>query len=209
MIPIIIVSFFVLVAFILFVVFIVKIIIRSAKSEKAPKSLVLKAIISGVTWAILGIVNVVLIVIVLFNGDPLIDKIFNAGADAASKAIVYTFENVEKNWNKDTLNKANMIDFTIMSTKKTEEKDKEKYEIRLLIENKLGRDKPISYWDLTTQNLLFGLDNNDVFYASRITESSSDLIPTGKSYVTISVEVPKFATLKQIGLGENKKPVGE
>jgi hypothetical protein len=209
MIPIIIVSVFVLAAFIAFVIFLIKVILKAAKKEKPATSDVVRTVVSGVVWAILGCVNLVLIISVLIHGDPLLDKILNAGTDAASKALVYTFEGVEKNWNKDTLSKANKIGFEIMSVKKTEAKENDTYDFKLLLTNSLEKGKPISYWDLVSQNLLFGLDNNEVFYPVKIAGNPPEAIPTGKSYLSISIEVPKFAQLKEIGLGENKKPISK
>jgi hypothetical protein len=143
----------------------------------------------------------------LNNEDPIIEKILNWGADTTSKAMVYTFESIEKNWDKDTLKKANKISFDIVSSEKADSKDKKKdvYNINLLLTNNNEKGKPISGWDLVSQNILFGLDKNDVFQSVQITDQTAESIPIGKSYLAIKIEVPKFAQLKLIGLGDNKK----
>jgi hypothetical protein len=208
MIPVMIVFVFVLIFFVAFVAYIAKLLIKVTKKERPTKPLIAKAIASGAIWAILGCVNVVLFIAAMSRGDPLIDKLLSAGADATSKVLVYTFEGIEKNWNKDTLAKADMIGFKIVSVKKAEakdaDKDKVRYDLNLLLENRLEKGKPISYWDLTSQNLLFALDGNDVFYPVKIADQTPEVIPLGKSYLSISILLPKFAELKQVGLGENK-----
>ena len=48
MIPVIIVSFFVLASFIAFIIYLIKIIFKSRKKEKAAKVLIIKTIVSGI-----------------------------------------------------------------------------------------------------------------------------------------------------------------
>jgi hypothetical protein len=201
-----IVSAFVLAAFVVFVVDIVKLIKCALKKQKPGKGLFASAIAFGCAWAVLGCLNLVLILGALSKGDPIIDKVLTATADVASKTLVFTFEGVEKNWDKNTLERAGQLGFSIVSSSKKDAKEKEKtdYEYKLLITNSLEKGKSISYWDLQSQNLLFALDANDVFYSARVVDATADRIPPGKSYLTVQVEVPAFTTLKELGLGEKK-----
>ncbi|MBN2443420.1 MAG: hypothetical protein JXJ04_18810, partial [Spirochaetales bacterium] len=105
MIPIIIISVLVAIAFVFFVFYIINIIMRKLKKKQIEKGIIIKTVLSGVLWAILGCINIVLIFIVIANGDPLLDSLINKGADVVSKTLVYTWQGVEQNWNKETLKK--------------------------------------------------------------------------------------------------------
>jgi hypothetical protein len=207
MIYVLVVSVFVLAFFIAFIVFGIKLIIILSKKDKPSVGLIIKTILSGFFWALLGCINLFLVINAMNNEDPIIERILNSGADTTSKVMVYTFENIEKNWNKDILKKANKISFDIISLEKNDSKDikKDVYKINLLLTNNNGKGKPISSWDLVSQNILFGLDKNDVFQSVQVTDQTAESIPTGKSYLGIKIEVPKYTQLKQIGLGDNKK----
>jgi len=206
MIRVLIVSAFVLAAFIVFIVDLVKIILKVSRKNKVGKSLIISTIISGCLWAILGCVNLFFIITMISNGDPIFDKAINTTADITSKGLVYTFENVEKNWNKDTLEKANQIKFSIISNKQKPADDKEStiYEYKLLLNNTLGKEKLISYWDLESQNLIYALDTNDVFFLAKPSSKNTETIPVGKSYLTVIVKAPTFAKLRDLCIGENK-----
>lgn len=201
-----IVSAFVLATFVVFVVDIAKLIRGAIKKRKPGRGLIASAIAFGCAWAVLGCLNLVLILGAIAKGDPIVDKVLSATADVASKTLVFTFEGVEKNWDKNTLERAGQIDFSIVSSSKKDAKEKENavYEYKLLITNSLEKGKSISYWDLQSQNLLFALDANDVFYSARAVDAPADRIPPGKSYLTVQVVVPAFTTLKELGLGEKK-----
>jgi len=195
MIPIFIISAFVLISFIFFVVFIVKIIVKKINKVQVGKPLVIKTIVSGIVCALLGIANAILFILVLYNGDPLLDKIMSKGADAVSKTLAYTWQGVQENWNQETLDKAKLIDISATGYRNETKDDDTTYTVELLLDNKSKKDLFLTYYELQDQKLIFFTDKDDIFYGGSFKDAPANSIPLGKSRLTISAQVPKIVEL--------------
>ncbi len=196
MIPAIIVSVCVLLTFILFVIFIIRIIVKKVKKEQIDKKHVIGAIISGIMWAVLGITNVILFGLVFFNGDPLLDRLMNKGANAVSKTLVYTWQGIQENWNQETLGKVGLIEAALNDVIIKEEKDNSvSYSVLLTLNNKSEKDLFLTYYELIDQKLVFFTDKDDVFYGAGTKDEPANSVPVGKSKLTVTTTVPKSVEL--------------
>ncbi len=215
-------------------------IYNKVKKQTSVKPHAIKAAVFACLFFVSGITSVVFMCSALVKGDPLVNSIAEGIGEASSNIAEHTYEGVQSGWNKALVEKVDALQVSFSSIRKlnsdeiTEDdslsftngtdvsKDKNIYEITLLVTNPLAKSKKIPYRKLIRQQLVYALDTNDSYLQSYVVDESGIAtipfiltfllpsyrrnqtalyVPQGKSKLLIRLDAKQRNDIKEIMIG--------
>jgi hypothetical protein len=139
---------------------------------------------SAIIFVLLIGVNIFLIVTYIYKNR---ENILNKTSDGVAMGLASTFQNFEKNWDKNRLKQLENLTISLSEIKYEVEEDKKQCMIELIFENRAPADMKLYFSDLLGNNYLVACDKDDFVYSLYLNKNWDQNIPLGKSrYIFIA-----------------------
>jgi hypothetical protein len=197
--------------FITVLVSLVSFIFNSVKKNEAARKKSFKVLIpSAIAWVLLIAVNTVLIVTFLYNNrKEIADKAVRIPAEMTGKGLALTFQNFEKNWDRNRLSQLQNLHISPSSMNYEIEDSKRVYDIELIFDNESPADVKLYFDDLIGNHYLVVCDKDDFVYLLEVSSKLMTTVETAKTTEETSGGVTATTTRTSTEYANTKIPFGK
>jgi hypothetical protein len=168
------------------------------KNETAKKKNLKVLIPSAIACIALIAANTVLITMFVYkNRSEIADKAVRIPAEMTGKGLALTFQNFEKNWDKNRLLQLQNLHLSPSSMNYEIKNDMKIYDIELIFDNQSPIDVKLYFNDLIGNHYLVVCDKDDFVYLLETSgRFKTTKIPFGKSKFEFTATVPEDVEIK-------------